>query len=134
MAKARILDVGQCDPDHAGIRRMIEANFDAEVHRVMFIAEARAALARQRYDLVLVNRLVFADGSDGLELVRAVRADATTADIPIMMISNYDEAQQRAVEAGAVPGFGKAALSLPATIERVAKYVPAKNFQPSESE
>ncbi len=66
--------------------------------------------------LLLVNRVldgVFED-ADGPALIRRVaqRADAAPT---MMLVSNFDDAQQEAVAAGAVPGFGKRALYEDAT-------------------
>jgi len=36
--------------------------------------------------------------------------------VPVMLVSNYQEAQQQAVGAGAVPGFGKDSLGRPSMI------------------
>lgn len=120
----RVLDVGNCDPDHGSIRAMLTSHYDVEVDRVMFVPEALAAIERTRYGLVLVNRLVFADESDGMELVRALCGRAGSP--PIMLLSNYPDAQARAVDAGALPGFGKAALRDPGTHELLARVLPAK--------
>lgn len=125
MARARVLDVGNCDPDHGAIRRMIVNHFDAQVDRVMFPVEALARLSEARYDLVLVNRLIFADDSDGLALIKAMREHGF-GDLPVMLVSNFAEAQTRAVAAGAQRGFGKAQLDEPETLERVARYLPPK--------
>ena len=38
-----------------------------------------------------------------------------------MLVSNYSEHQQTAVEAGAIEGFGKAQLDAPATQEKLAR-------------
>ncbi len=124
MHPVRVLDVGNCDPDHAAIRGLLTRAFAVEVDRVMFVAEALAAAARQPYALVLVNRLIFADGSDGLELVKALRADPRHRQTPVMMVSNHADAQARAVAAGASPGFGKAALGDPQTVARLAAFLP----------
>lgn len=113
--KQRILDVGNCDPDHAGIRALL-GRFDVDVDRVMFADEAMEALRKTPYQLVLVNRLIFADSSDALPLIEKMKADDALRDIPVMMVSNYSDAQDRAVAAGAVRGFGKADLERPETI------------------
>jgi len=97
--------------------------FDVEVDRVMFVDEAMEALRRTRYRLVLVNRLIFADSSDALPLIEKMRADESLRDIPVMMVSNYADAQDRAVAAGAARGFGKADLDKPATIELLRPYL-----------
>lgn len=116
--KPRVLDVGNCDPDHANIRQLLE-RCGADVDRVMFVEDAIQRLRASNYELVMVNRLIFADGSDGLPLIERMKADESLRPVPVMMISNYAEAQDRAVAAGAVRGFGKAALHDPQTIERV---------------
>ncbi|MFN0135411.1 MAG: response regulator, partial [Phycisphaerae bacterium] len=118
--------VGNCDPDHGSIRRMLVNHFEVEVDRVMFPAEALREMGQQTYALVLINRLIFADDSDGLVLVRAMQADEKLRNTPIMMISNFADAQARAVADGAVPGFGKATVDAPDTLDRLAQYMPPK--------
>jgi len=115
---ARILDVGQCVPDHAAIARVC-AKLGAAVERAATAAEAIAVLRREAYDLVLINRVLDGDGTSGLDLLRQIRSDPATAGVPVMLVSNYADAQEQAVEAGALPGFGKAALHRPETLERI---------------
>ncbi len=122
---ARVLDVGQCNPDHTAIRLMITEHFDARVDRVMFVDEALTAMRRTPYDLILVNRLVFDDGSEGIELIHQAQADEQLRKIPVMLVSNYADAQAAACQAGAEPGFGKASLNDPATLAQVARFLPA---------
>ena len=74
----------------------------------------------ERFDLVLVNRVFDRDSSDGLALIGAIKTDPELTGVPVMLITNYEQHQRRAVEAGALPGFGKAELSAPETIERLA--------------
>jgi CheY-like chemotaxis protein len=124
--RAKVLDVGNCDPDHAMIRQVLTTHFDVAVDRTMFVDQALARMRRTRYDLVLFNRLVFDDRSEGIELLRQARADETLSGIPIMMISNLDEAQQASVAAGGRPGFGKAAVSDSSTVELLSAYLPRK--------
>lgn len=122
---ARVLDVGNCDPDHFSIRSMLVRHFDVEVDRVMFVPEAEVAISRRMYDLVLVNRRIFADDSDGLVLVRSIAA--LEGDRPaVMLVSNFPDAQDTAVAAGAERGFGKAALSDQRTIDRLAAILPPR--------
>ncbi|MGE0482346.1 MAG: response regulator [Phycisphaerae bacterium] len=131
MPRSRVLDVGNCDLDHGAIRALLVNHFEVDVDRAMFVDEALARLAQDRYDLVLVNRRIFADDSDGLALVRRVRAVHARPDDhshpPVMMISNFETAQRAAVEAGALRGFGKARLGDAATIERLAQVLPRKH-------
>ncbi len=121
-ARRCILDVGNCDPDHSNIRGMLEANFEVQIDRVMFVADAVAQLQQKRFDLVMVNRLIFDDGSDGGELIRRMQKDGF-ADTPVMMISNYAESQQAALADGAVQGFGKGAICDPSTIKLLSSYL-----------
>jgi two-component system chemotaxis response regulator CheY len=123
MAAQRVLSVGQCNPDHAAISRMLTDLFDVEVDRVMFVDEAVSALAERAYDLVLVNRLIFEDNSPGIDLIHHMRADPRSRGVPVMMVSNYPEAQAQAIAAGAVTGFGKDHLFKPETADRLAGYL-----------
>jgi DNA-binding NarL/FixJ family response regulator len=123
MPARRVLSVGQCDPDDAGIAAMLEAHFEVEMDRVMYPDEAVAALARSKYDLVLVNRLIFDDRGPGMELIHRMKADATVRSIPVMLVSNFAKAQAEAVAAGAAPGFGKDELDEPATVEKLKPFL-----------
>lgn len=125
-SRAAVLDVGNCTPDHTAIQMMLTRHFDVRVDRVMFVPEALEALGRGTYALVLVNRQVFADGSPGLPLIQAMHADAKLRDTPVMMVSNFEDAQQAAVAAGARRGFGKAALGSPDTIELLSQFLPRR--------
>ena len=78
-----------------------------------------SSLRAGKFDLVLVNRKFDADNSDGLELIRQLKADAALAAVPVMLVTNYPEYQAEAVAAGALPGFGKAELRSPATKEKL---------------
>lgn len=117
MASKRILSVGQCGADHAGISRMISAHFQAEVIPCDSAAEALARIARESFDLVLVNRILDADGSEGIDLIKALKEAAP--QVPVTLVSNHEDAQRDAVAAGALPGFGKSALGQPQTIARL---------------
>lgn len=112
----RVLDVGQCGPDHAAISRMLRSGFAADVDRADDAAECLAALAARPYALVLVNRKLDCDYSDGLDVIRAIRGCPAYADTPVMLVSNYPEAHAQAVAIGAVPGFGKDHLVSPETL------------------
>jgi two-component system chemotaxis response regulator CheY len=70
---------------------------------------------------VLINRKLDADSSDGLEILKQIRIGKTNAEVPVMLVSNYPEWQQKAVEMGASYGFGKAELNRPETRARLAE-------------
>ncbi len=74
------------------------------------MGQALTSLRAGEFDLVLVNRIFDGDGSKGIELIRAIKADPHLARTPVMLVSNYAEAQAEAKELGALPGFGKGDL------------------------
>ncbi len=115
----RVLDIGNCAPDHAAIRRMIESHFTATVEQAHEADEALARLRAEPFDLVLVNRKLDVDYSDGLAIIQQIKADPMLCEVPVMLITNYPEHQQQAIASGAIPGFGKLALQSSATVERL---------------
>ena len=119
----RVLDVGQCVPDHASIRRLLEGNFQAHVVQAHDLPGTLAALRRQAFDLILINRKMDSDYSDGLDILRELKADPELSVIPVMLVTNYPEFQQAAIAEGAVPGFGKNELHLPDTIGKLKLYL-----------
>jgi CheY-like chemotaxis protein len=121
---SRVLSVGQCGFDHGSISRFLKEACEAHVDAADSKAEALDALRRSpdAYDLVLVNR-VFDRGGSGMDLIREIRSDATFAEIPVMLVSNYDDAQQAAIDLGALPGFGKSDVGDPAIADRLRKAI-----------
>jgi CheY-like chemotaxis protein len=117
-----VLSVGQCAFDHGNISAALTKQFDAQVVPAATQAEALEALSKSPCDLVLVNRIFDADGSSGIEFIRALRAQ-THGTVPVMLVSNFEEYQQQAVAAGAERGFGKAALTQPETLQRLGPYL-----------
>lgn len=115
----RVLDVGQCVPDHAAIARFLTQTFECEVATADELQDTLHMLESDRFDLVLVNRKLDIDYSDGMEIIRALKTDGRFAEIPVMLVSNYPEYQDEAVAAGAHRGFGKAELGDPETVELV---------------
>lgn len=115
----RVLDVGQCDRDHAGIAQLLKEHFEVAVDRAKSAEQVEYMLGFYEYDLVLVNRIFDADGAQGLELIRRLKSAAPTRDVPAMLVSNYADAQAAACALGALPGFGKAELSERGTVERL---------------
>jgi two-component system chemotaxis response regulator CheY len=119
MSQKRILSVGQCFADHGSISRTFAQHFQAEVVGADAADEALALLRRGGIDLVLVNRVLDADLSLGMEILRQVQADPELRRTPVMLVSNYDDAQREAVEAGGRAGFGKASLGQPRMLAQV---------------
>lgn len=122
----RVLDVGNCVADHAAIRRLIEGHFAATVVQAHHASDALAILASSAIDLVLVNRKLDADYSDGLRVIEQIKQLPQFSQIPVMLVTNYEDHQQLAVQAGAEPGFGKLSLSAPETIQSLARFLSTK--------
>ena len=121
----RVLEIGNCNLDHALLGVLLKRSFQANVVRAHDASEALAALRSGPFDLVLVNRILDRDGSDGLELIQTIKASPEFAATPVMMITNYPEHQERAVAAGAESGFGKAELQAAETHAKLARFLDA---------
>ncbi len=123
MNAKRVLSAGQCFADHSSISRVLRNSFGAEVIAASSQREALELLRQEAFALVLVNRVFDADGFSGLDLIRAIKAEEALRHLPVMLVSNYDDAQAQAIEAGATPGFGKASLGQPHMLARVEPYL-----------
>lgn len=119
----RVLDIGNCGYDHGAIAALLAREFQAQTDAAHSAAEALRAAATGKYDLILVNRLLDADGSEGLAIIESLQEDPATKNLPVMMITNLPNHAATAVAAGAVPGFGKKSLHEQETRERLAKYL-----------
>lgn len=118
-----VIDVGQCNPDHASISGLLKRNFEVDVQRANSHAQALAMAKDLQPALVLINRLYDANGDPGMETLKTLKADDATTSIPVMIVSNYADAQEAAIAAGAVQGFGKSALNATDTLDCLAKYL-----------
>ena len=123
----RVLSIGQCAPDHATISRYLSKNFNCEIVKADDAAEALAQLKSSRFDLVLVNRKLDIDYSDGIEVIRQIKSDPTIADVPVMLVTNYPEHQDAAIAVGAIRGFGKLEYDKPETRESLAAVLEEAN-------
>ncbi len=115
----RVLDVGNCDPDFASIRNFLSSRFDCEVVRAHGPDDTLAKLRQNDYALVLVNRKLDRDYSEGIEIIKIIKADVDLQSVPVMLITNFSEHQDAAVALGAELGFGKLELNSN-TAERLA--------------
>jgi len=119
MSRKTVLDVGNCGPDHTAISAMLRKHFDVEILRSDQLSDTLAILGRQSVDLILINRKLDIDYSDGIDILRVIKASESYRDIPVMLITNYAEHQQQAIAVGAIQGFGKLELHAPETLERL---------------
>ena len=125
MSQARVLSVGQCGYDHGQVTRFLRDAFSARAESADTAMGALAALRSGGYSLVMVNRVLDADGTSGLDLIRAIKADPALAPIPTLLVSNYADAQDQAAALGAIPGFGKSDLGRPKAREVLAPLLVA---------
>jgi DNA-binding NarL/FixJ family response regulator len=106
MAKKIVL-VGHCGPDSSYLRMAVKNAFrDADVYMADDDRELEQAIERGA-DLLLLNRQLEYGFKDhlGVDVIRRLRAEH--AELRMMLVSNYADAQAEAVEAGALQGFGK---------------------------
>ena len=115
----RVLDVGNCAADHGAIRRLVETHFDAEVVQAHDAKDSMEQLRDAAFDLVLINRRLDLNQSEGLNVLKRIKRDEKLASLPVMLITNFAEHQQAAVVQGAEPGFGKAELDSPVTFDKL---------------
>ncbi len=87
------------------------------------MADALALLGTTEFHLVLVNRQLDRDGSNGLAVIQRIKSLPELASLPVMMITNFAEHQELAVQAGAERGFGKRELGDPATRGKLAPFL-----------
>jgi len=106
----RIVLVGHCSPDSSHLTMAVTGALPgAKVIRTHDDKGVEQAMA-DGADLLLVNRAMepgygHGDGNAYIRDLKARRPDAR-----VMLVSNYPDAQAAAVEAGALPGFGKSEL------------------------
>ncbi|MBX2852409.1 MAG: hypothetical protein KTR15_11770 [Phycisphaeraceae bacterium] len=111
--------VGHCGFDSGSLARFASAVAPgAEVVRINDQRSLDGLPSRGL--LLLVNRVLdgrFDVGGSGIELIKTLSSKTDSG--PAMLVSNYEDAQQEAEAAGALPGFGKSQISDPAIKQRV---------------
>ena len=119
----KILDVGQCGFDGPRMAHLWHDALGAQVDCADTSDDAVEMLQSDDYDVVLVNRVLAADESSGLEVISRLRELQLTT--PVMLVSDLPQAQDAAVRLGAVRGFGKAHLGERSTLELVSQVASA---------
>jgi two-component system, chemotaxis family, chemotaxis protein CheY len=110
----KVLLVGHCGPDSSYLKMVIrKAAPEVEIVMADDSQELMRSLETNNFDLVLFNReLGYGfDPDQGVGVINALRP--TQPSLKMMLISNYPDAQQAAVAAGALPGFGKREMGTP---------------------
>lgn len=111
----KVPDVGQCNADHSQITQLLSREFDVEIQRAHSFDEATQMALDTPFDLILINRILDADGTAGMSILHSLKTQPSTAETPVMIVSNYADAQADAVSAGGMAGFGKSELDLEKT-------------------
>ncbi|MEO6434442.1 MAG: response regulator [Tepidisphaeraceae bacterium] len=88
------------------------------------VPEAMECIGRQRPDVIITDLML--PGESGLELLRAVRADPLTRDVPVIICSAVSEHRyvDEAMRAGATDYWLKASMRVDDIHERLAAYLP----------
>ncbi|MEX2216016.1 MAG: hypothetical protein WD768_18030 [Phycisphaeraceae bacterium] len=113
--------VGHCGADAYSLSHLAR-RVAPQANIVVISDEASLAAHRHARALWFVNRVLdgaFAPGS-GIDLIRR---HAGTGKATMALISNYADAQQQAVVAGAVPGFGKSEIGSPRAVELLRSFI-----------
>lgn len=100
---------------------MLTTSFDVEVIKADTLTDTLQQLKTNEVALVLINRKLDIDYSDGIEILHSLKADPVLKSVPVMLVTNFEEHQDQAVSAGALRGFGKLELSDAKTQERLAE-------------
>ena len=115
----KIALVGHCGPDSSYLRIAVsKAERDVQVLSVDDDSDLKRALD-EGVDLLLLNRQLDYgfETDEGVELIKRLRAKAPS--LKAMLVSNYPDAQQAALQAGAVEGFGKREIGSPKVSELI---------------
>jgi len=120
----RVLAGGNCHSDHSSIARPLGEQFGAEFDRTGGRGDALERLRTGNFDLVLINRKLVGDGSEGLALIRRVKSDPQLAATPVMLLSYHVRYQEATISHRAEPGFGASEMEEFAILENLARFPP----------
>jgi len=122
----KVLVVGNCDYDGPRIVAMINENFkNLNVMESKTIDKAINLIKKNKFELVMVNRIGNEDGRNGLELIDWIRnnKDKKLKSTPIMLITNYLDKMNEAMKHGAIKGFGKEDINSSRKLSPIKKHL-----------
>ncbi|MGC4005535.1 MAG: hypothetical protein QM811_21415 [Pirellulales bacterium] len=94
---SRVVAVGNCGYDQGTLNGWLSRDFATSCVAAHDWEDLQAELRRGDVALVLVNRILDRDGSEGLDILTRLKAEPRFADVPAMLLSNYADAQATAV-------------------------------------
>src|SRR4051812_42759128 len=113
----QIFLVGHCNIDGPRLQREISTKLPkTDVIRVNSDQDLERA-ADSPQAVLLVNREPVGFDRDGLDIVRDVRQ--SRPNTRLMLVSDFEDAQQEAQQLGALPGFGKSEIGSDSWIGRI---------------
>lgn len=113
----RILLVGHCGVDGPRLKdELSKALPGTAVERINTESDLKSAVG-DGADLLLINREPVGFEEEGLDIIKRIKSK--NPDCKVMLVSDHDDAQQQAVKAGALPGFGKSEMGSPRLAEHV---------------
>ena len=113
----KIALIGHCGPDSSYLKAIIhKAAKDATILFADSDEELNTVL-QQDVDLLLFNRELGYGFSDSLGVNSIARLRASNYKAKMMLISNHPDAQEAAVNVGALPGFGKREIGTPRVLK-----------------
>ena len=119
----RVLSVGQCVPDTNSLVRFLTSNFDVDIDQSDVEIDTFEKIKNRSYDLIMINRKLDADYSDGIELIQKIKNTPELNPGKLMLVSNFPEYQEEAVKVGAEYGMGKNEYANPDTVEKLKPYL-----------
>lgn len=117
----RVLSVGNCAYDQSNLQRVLKQHFRVEIDSADDAVSARKMINENDYNIVLINRVFDSNNESGIEFIKQLKKNES--EIPVMLISNFDEYQQQAMAEGAVQGFGKSSIGRPEFVELMMQYL-----------
>lgn len=127
MPITRIALVGHCGFDSGSLSRFAK-DIVPEAQVVRVNDQKSLDKIADKDTLLLVNRVLdgrFTVGGSGIEMIESIAKQDDAS--PTMLISNFEESQQQAEAAGALPGFGKSQVGDKATRQRIADALAARD-------
>ncbi len=112
---------------------MAERDFGATVLQSHGLDDTLSVLRERTVDLVTINRKLDQDYSDGLEVAKAIKADPQLSDVPIMLITNYEEHQLAALAVGCTRGFGKLSIGSSGTQEALRPFLSSNDASSNDA-